>query len=140
MRVNELAKQAGVEAHVVRFYTQTGLLHPGRHPKNHYREYADSDIDRVRFIRRARWLGFTLQDIKAILGDADKGVSPCSMVREIIKLRAQENHGRLEDLRRLQARVEQALASWESMPDQPPDHQSLCHLIDAVAQDDGSLA
>lgn len=139
MYVNELAKRAGVEAHVVRFYTQTGLLHPGRDPKNRYRKYADPDVYRVRFIRRARWLGFTLQDVKTILGDADSGVSPCSAVRELIKLRALENHERLEDLRRLQARVDEAVSIWESMPDRPPDHESLCHLIDAVAQDDGSL-
>lgn len=139
MQVNELAKQAGVEPHIVRFYTQTGLLHPGRDPKNHYRNYADSDVHRLRFIRRARWLGFTLQDIKTILSDADEGVSPSSEIREIIKTRSQENQKRLRDFEHLQARVDRAISVWESMPDQSPDHDSLCHLIDVVAEGEDIL-
>ena len=139
MQVNELAKQAGVEPHIVRFYTQTGLLHPGREPKNRYRNYADSDVHRLRFIRRARWLGFTLQDIKNILSDADEGVSPSSEIREIIKMRSQENQKRLRDFEHLQTRVDRAISVWESMPDQSPDHDSLCHLIDVVAEGEDIL-
>ena len=139
MLVNELARHAGVEAHVVRFYTQEGLLHPERDPNNSYREYALSDVRRLRFIRRARWLGFTLRDIEAILNDVDNDVSPCGDVRETIKIRASENRQRIEDLKRLQSRMEDAVKAWERMPDRPPDHESLCHLIDAVARDEGSL-
>ncbi len=139
MLVNELAREAGVEAHVVRFYTQEGLLHPERDPKNSYREYTLSDVRRLRFIRRARWLGFTLRDIESILADVDNGVSPCSEVREIIKVRAKENRQRIEDLQQLQSRMEDAVRAWASMPDRPPDHESLCHLIDAVVQGEGSL-
>lgn len=133
MHVNELAKQAGVPAHVIRYYTQVSLLKPKRDPNNRYREYAPSDVYRVRFVRRAKWLGFTLRDVKGILRDADAGKAPCPDVREIIRLRAQENRERLEELQSLQARVEEAVATWESMPNQPPDHNSLCHLIDTVA-------
>lgn len=139
MHVNELAKQAEVPAHVVRYYTQEGLLKPKRDPRNHYREYGGSDVYRVRFIRRAKWLGFTLRDVKAILHDADRGVSPCPDVREIIKLRARENRERLDRLTRLQHRVEDAIARWQSMPDRLPDHDNLCHLIDTVAAADADL-
>ncbi len=139
MHVNELAKQAEVPAHVVRYYTQEGLLNPERDPRNDYREYAGSDVYRVRFIRRAKWLGFTLRDVKAILHDADRGMSPCPEVREIIKLRARENRERLDSLTRLQHRVEDAIARWQSMPDRLPDHDSLCHLIDMVAAAEGDL-
>ncbi|MFQ6004383.1 MAG: MerR family transcriptional regulator [Woeseia sp.] len=139
MQVNELAKHAGVPAHVVRYYTQIGLLKPDRDPKNHYREYAASDVYRIRFIRRAKWLGFTLGDVKAILHDADQGVSPCTDVRKIIRIRAGQNHDRLQELRQLQARIEEAVSLWDSMPDRPPDHESLCHLIDAMAMVNGDL-
>lgn len=137
MHVKELAKQAGVPAHVIRYYTQVNLLKPKRDPNNRYREYAASDVYRVRFVRRAKRLGFTLRDVNAILRDADAGKAPCPDVREIIRLRARENHERLEELQRLQARVDEAVAMWERMPDLPPDHDSLCHLIDAVATADG---
>lgn len=139
MHVNELAKQAGVEDHVIRYYTQVGLLKPTRNPKNGYREYVESDVYRLCFIRRSKSLGFRLRDVKAILRDADRGVSPCPEVRELIKLRARENHARLKGLQRLQRRVEATVRKWESMPNRPPDHESLCHLIDAVSGAEGSL-
>jgi MerR family Zn(II)-responsive transcriptional regulator of zntA len=133
MHVNELAKTVGVPAHVVRYYTQAGLLKPHRDNSNRYRQYAKSDTDRLRFIRCAKSLGFTLADTKAILNDADQGQSPCAEVRRLIKLRASENRKRLEELTHLQERMDEALAVWESMPDHPPGHHSLCHLIDAMS-------
>jgi len=110
MQVNELAKRAEVQPHIVRYYTQIGLLTPTRDPNNGYREYP-----------------------------ADTGKSPCPEVRELVKVRSQENRVRLEELKRLQARVEDAVAVWDTLPDRPPDHDSLCHLIDTVALGDERL-
>lgn len=140
MHVSELARQVGVPAHVVRYYTQAKLLRPRRDPKNSYRQYADSDVVRLRFIRRAKWLGLTLGDVRAILGDVDRGVAPCPEVREIIKHRAYQNRERLDQIMNLQQRVEKAMTHWESLPDRPPSHTSLCHLIDAVADSEGYMA
>lgn len=139
MRVNELAKEAGVRPHVIRYYTERGFLKPRREAGNKYRDYTQSDIYRVKFVRRAKWLGFTLSDVRAILNDADDGVSPCPEVREIIKHRSSQNHQRLQDLMHLQRRIDQAVARWDTLPDQPPSHESLCHLIDTVAEADGDL-
>lgn len=128
MQVNELAKQCGVPPQVVRYYTQIGLLTPQRDRKNRYRDHAASDVHRVRFIRRAKWSGFPLKDVQAILADADAGRSLCLEVREIVNARARENHERQETLQRLQRRVENAMAVRKALSDRPPDHDSLRHL------------
>ena len=133
MTVNELARLAGVPAHVVRYYTQRGLLDPKRNTRNGYREYRPSDVYRLQFICRAKTVGFTLSDITLILRDADGGVAPCAQVREIVQLRSKENEQRLADAQRLQRRIREAMQTWERIPDLPPDHQSLCRLIDALA-------
>ena len=133
MTVDDLAKRVGVAPHVVRYYTQRGLLHPTRNARNRYREYAESDLYRLQFICRAKMVGFTLSDIKLILRDADGGLAPCPQVRSLVQLRAKENDQRLADAERLQRRIREAVATWATIPDQPPDHQSLCRLIDAVA-------
>jgi DNA-binding transcriptional MerR regulator len=133
MTVQELAKRVGLAAHVVRYYTQSGLLRPSRNARNRYREYAETDLYRLQFICRAKTVGFTLSDIKLILRDADRGIAPCAEVRRLVRLRAQENERRLADAEQLQRRIREAVRAWESIPDQPPDHQSLCRLIDAVA-------
>jgi DNA-binding transcriptional MerR regulator len=133
MTVHELAKRAGIAAHVVRYYTQRGLLRPVRNARNRYREYAQSDLHRLQFICRAKTVGFTLGDIKMILRDADAGLAPCPEVRRLVQLRAKENERRLADAEHLQRRIREAVGLWETIPDQLPDHESLCRLIDAVA-------
>ncbi|HEX9878375.1 MAG TPA: MerR family transcriptional regulator [Gammaproteobacteria bacterium] len=137
MNVHDLAKRAGVPSHVVRYYTQRGLLHPQRNAGNGYREFAASDLYRLQFICRAKRVGFTLTDIQMILGDADRGASPCQQVRRLVRRRATENEERLADAQRLQQRIREAVETWETVPDQPPDHESLCRLIDAIALDEG---
>lgn len=133
MTVLELAKKAGVAAHVVRYYTQRGLLRPTRNAQNRYREYAESDLYRLQFIYRAKSVGFTLDDIEMILRDADRGVAPCPEVRRLVQLRARENEQRLAEAEQLQRKIRAAVATWETIPDQTPDHESLCRLIDALA-------
>lgn len=140
MRVKELSDRSGVAPHVIRYYTRLGLLHPARERRNRYRSYTGDDVYRVRFIRGARWLGFTLRDVEAILADADRGVSPCPEVRRLIALRARENAQRLVVLNRLQGRMEESIARWASLPDRLPTHDSLCHLIDLVARESEALA
>jgi DNA-binding transcriptional MerR regulator len=139
MTVYELAKRMGVAAHVVRYYTQRGLLHPARNSRNRYREYGEPDLYRLQFICRAKTVGFTLADIELILRDADRGLAPCAEVRRLVQLRAKENEQRLVDAEELQRRIREAVETWDTIPDQPPDHQSLCRLIDALALGRGRL-
>lgn len=134
--MHELARRAGIAAHVVRYYTQRGLLEPRRNARNGYRQYVETDLYRLRFICRAKSVGFTLSDIELILRDADGGLAPCAQVRRLIRLRAAENDERISSAQRLQSRIREVTKLWDTMPDQPPDHESLCRLIDAVALED----
>jgi DNA-binding transcriptional MerR regulator len=135
MTVHDLARRAGIAPHVVRYYTQRGLLQPDRNARNRYREYGSADLYRLQFICRAKMVGFTLADIKLILSDADAGTAPCPQVRQIVQLRAMENEQKLVSAQRLQQRIREAVVAWEKIPDRPPDHRSLCQLIDAIALD-----
>ena len=138
MFANELARAVGVNASVIRYYTRIGLLHPGRNPGNGYREYAPADIARVRFIRKAKWLGFTLKDVQIILFRSDAGKSPCRQVRGIILERIRENQQRLRHLQSIQERMEAAITAWDSLEDSPPG-QHVCGLIDSLKCDEEKL-
>ena len=133
MIANEVAKSAGVSANVVRYYSRIGLLNPTRNPDNGYREFTPQDAIRVRFIRKAKWLGFTLKDVKIILEEADSGKSPCGEVRRIIAERVRENQQRLDHLQEIQERMERAMASWVSLSDSAPGNENICGLIDDLA-------
>ena len=135
MTVNEVARQAGIPAHVVRYYTRAGLLKPRRDPDNHYRLYTKSDLTRLRFIRRAKLLGFTLGDVGQILRDADRRRSPCPRTRAIIMTRLGESERQSSTLLTLQQRMKKATRAWRKLPDAVPDGDSICHLIEAVTDD-----
>lgn len=130
LTVSELAKSSGATPHAVRYYTRTGLLRPERNPHNGYRLYKPREINWLRFIRQAKRLGYTLNEIKAIMHDSDQGQSPCPRVREILLKRIDENRQQLEELMALQTRMEQALEQWANMPNGEPDGHSVCHLIE----------
>jgi MerR family transcriptional regulator, copper efflux regulator len=67
MRIGELAEKAEVNIQTLRFYEREGLLRPPARTTSGYRSYADSDLERVRFIRLCQGLGFTLREIQQLL-------------------------------------------------------------------------
>lgn len=133
LNVKDVARDAGVEAHVVRFYARAGLIRPMRLAANGYRQFVPLDVKRVRFVRAAQNLGFTLAEIGEILRRARQRTTPCPLVRDIIMQRLQENSDRLKQVSALQERMEQASKRWRHLPDAAPDGETLCTLIEAVA-------
>lgn len=91
MRVRELAEHAGVSSHAVRYYDRLGLLDATREPDNRYRQFDRAALNRMRFIRSAKKLGFTLSEIQGILAMGHAHESPCPTVREIVRKRIREN-------------------------------------------------
>src|SRR5690606_37677014 len=67
MQIGQLASQAGVAIDTVRYYERQGLLPPPERRASGYRQYGQQDITRLRFIRRAKDLGFSLQEIQDLL-------------------------------------------------------------------------
>jgi DNA-binding transcriptional MerR regulator len=65
--IGNLAKRAGVGIDTVRYYERAGLLAPNRRLASGYRRYSDLEVARLRFIRRAQALGFTLREIRELL-------------------------------------------------------------------------
>lgn len=134
MTVRQIAAKVAVEAHVVRYYTRIGLLCPTRDSHNGYRTYSNYELIRLRFIHQAQSLGFTLSEIAKIFEESSRRESPCPGVRAIIERRIEENKVRLQELMRLQRRMERALVQWASMPDGMPSGESVCHLIESAAE------
>lgn len=89
--VSALARRAGVKPDTVRHYVRIGLLKPRRNPANGYRLFTETDVRRLHFIRQAKALGYTLDEIVQIFHDSASGRSPCPRVREIIQSRITEN-------------------------------------------------
>jgi MerR family Zn(II)-responsive transcriptional regulator of zntA len=130
MKVKELATAASVTPDTVRFYTREGLLKPGRNPENNYQQFDAEDLRRLRFARKARQLGFSLQEIRQILDQADDHHSPCPMVRDVFEQRLTEVERQITELQQLRQRMKSALSAWQAMPDGTPDGHTICRLIE----------
>jgi len=136
--VSELARMATASPDAVRYYARTGLLTPKRNAMNGYREFCASDVRRLRFIKRAQSLGFSLGEIATIIKTAKQRKSPCPLARDIIKRRIGEAGEELEQLIRLRDRMKKAMAKWRRMSDAVPDGDEICRLIEATGEEEAA--
>jgi MerR family copper efflux transcriptional regulator len=65
--IGKLARSSGIGIETVRYYERTGMIAPAARRASGYREYTSDDVRRIRFIKRAQLLGFTLKEIKELL-------------------------------------------------------------------------
>lgn len=130
MRVNQIANEIGVTADTVRFYTRVGYLNPSKNPTNGYKEYGDKERRLLRFILSARQLGFSVEDIGQILSTAERGRSPCPLVRVLIQQRLIETQKSFQDSVQLRERMTSAIETWNQKPDRAPTGEMICHLIE----------
>jgi len=108
LTIGKLAKMAGVSTDTVRFYERCGLLQPPARSASNYRLYPEKDVLRLRFIVRAKHLGFTLNEIKDLLS---LRYDPQATKREVKSL----TEKKIEDIKKKIADLQQILATLESL-------------------------
>lgn len=102
LTIGSLAKQAGVGTQTIRFYERKGLLRqPARRPSG-YRQYSREEAKRIRFIRRAQELGFTLSEIKDFLELRISARATCRDVKARTDQKLDEIESKIQDLKRMQ--------------------------------------
>lgn len=127
MRVSDIAKRLSVD--IVRYYTRIGLVSPSKN-LNGYKDFSEKDYRKLRFALRAKTLGFSLADIKALLEASEHGDTPCPIAREVIAKNMASLSQSIEESLALFERMKQTMAVWESMPDKLPDGETICALIE----------
>jgi len=112
-RIGELAKTAGVSTDTLRHYERKGVLgKPGR-STNGYREYSEGAADRVRLVRRALAVGFTLDELSSVLKVRDRGGVPCQRVRELAAEKLSGIESQLSELSTLRDELQSTLKDWD---------------------------
>jgi MerR family mercuric resistance operon transcriptional regulator len=107
LTIGQLARQAGVGVETIRFYEREGLIvEPERRPSSRYRQYPPQAVRRVRFIRHAKELGFTLREIQELLELRVDPNSTCADVRARARDKIADIEGRIESLVRMKAALE----------------------------------
>jgi DNA-binding transcriptional MerR regulator len=129
--IGALAKRAGVAIDTVRYYERTGLLAAtGRLPSG-YRRYGDPEFRRLLFIRRAKALGFSLEDIRSLL--MLSGESIVAEVKRTAQAKLLDIDGRIAELQRI-------AAGLRSLIDACPGHgqAAACPILSALTYEEST--
>ncbi|MHB8416813.1 MAG: MerR family DNA-binding protein [Myxococcales bacterium] len=113
LKTGEVAARAGVGVETLRYYERRGLL-PEPPRRGSYRAYTPADAQRVRFIKRAQELGFSLREIEELLRLRDDRRGSCGEVRAAARAKIAEIDHKLQSLRAIRGALEKLAASCRS--------------------------
>ena len=107
--IGRLAASAGVNVETVRYYQRRGLLSEPRRPAGGIRRYTSNDLARLRYIRRAQTMGFSLDEIVGLL--ERHGRRACEQTKRLTQHKLLDVRKRLGELRKLERQLSQLVAS-----------------------------
>lgn len=125
--ISQLARAAGVATSTVRYYERVGLLEPEDRSEGNYRLYTVESLRRLRFIRAAQAIGFTLDDIKLLLGSRYGTAPSCHKVQHLIEERLGDIDKRLSDLRHVQKVLRASLHKCRKT-----QQDGCCHVLETL--------
>lgn len=128
LAIGDLARATGTKVETIRYYERIGILPAPARTAGNYRAYAEAHLNRLSFIRRARDLGFHLEQIEALLQLSDDASRPCDAVDEIASAHLAEIDRKIADLRALRRELKEVVGQCRSGA-----AISECRIIDALA-------
>ena len=111
--IGSLAKQAGVNPKTIRYYEAVGVLPPAQRGENRYRLYPRETVELLQFIAKAKAFGFTLSEIRDIVGVRRQGHQPCTHVRSLVEQKLVDLDQMLADCVTLRKRLKRLLVGWK---------------------------
>jgi MerR family mercuric resistance operon transcriptional regulator len=124
--IGALSGRTGTSVETIRYYERAGLLpEPARSPGG-YRLYGTEHLKRLVFIRRARALGFSIDEVRTLLRLADERRRPCAEVRVVAEAHLEEVHAKIADLRAMERVLTDTVARCAD------GRRSPCPLIEAL--------
>ena len=136
MGPRDVARATGVSTDTLRHYERNGLLPCVTRTAAGYRRYSAATVERVLLIQRALVVGFSLADLKRVLGVRDKGGAPCRSVRQLVGERLHELNRRIEELTALREALCVLLVEWDAKLAKTPEGQR-AHLLEGLGSKSG---
>jgi DNA-binding transcriptional MerR regulator len=118
-----LAHLAGVSSDTLRHYERIGVLPRPPRTASGYRRYPPSAVDRVRLIRRALAIGFSLDELRKLLQVRDRGGAPCRNVRALAAAKLDQTVERIAELEALRDQLRSILDDWDTRLAGTPEGQ-----------------
>ncbi|MFQ5576288.1 MAG: heavy metal-responsive transcriptional regulator [Anaerolineae bacterium] len=130
LTIGQLGREVGLNPRTIRYYEGIDLLPPPVRAGNGYRLYGRADVARLQFIRRARALNFSLDEIREIQAFRERAEAPCLYVLERIDRQLAAIDRRIEELRHLRRDLSQVQVKAANLPtDDVAGKNCVCHVI-----------
>lgn len=133
MNIGEASKASGVSAKMIRYYEDIALIPPAARSESGYRAYARYDVHRLRFIRRARDLGFSVAEISELLGLWDDRSRQSADVKRLAQAHIVELEERIRHLREMADTLQELISCCAG--DDRPDCPILATLEDPAKEE-----
>lgn len=124
--IGELSRRTGCNIETIRFYEKIGVLPTPARTEGRHRIYSVFHQQRLSFVCRARGLGFTLDEVRALLRLADEQDRPCADVKHVASEHLGEVRSKIADLRAIEAALEVLVAQCK------PGAEVSCPLLEAL--------
>jgi MerR family mercuric resistance operon transcriptional regulator len=125
--IGELSRRTGCNIETIRYYERIGLIPPARR-RGRYRRYTAEDVGCLGFIKRARELGFTLDEVRTLLRLSAAGPSSCVPARELAASHLEDVRARIADLKRMERTLASAVRRCDTADD------AYCPLIETMSR------
>jgi len=130
LAIGALSERTGCKVETIRFYERARLLPaPARSPGG-YRLYSNDHLKRLTFIRRARALGFSIDEVRKLLTLADERKRPCAEVRVVAGTHLEDVRARIADLRAMERVLRDTVARCTD------GRKAACPLIEALYREE----
>ena len=133
LNIGDAARASGVSAKMIRHYESLGLLREARRTAAGYRVYDESDVHTLRFVRRARDLGFSMSDIERLLGLWQNRRRASADVRKVAQRHIADLDRKIAELQEMRRTLEHLVHHCRG------DHRPECPILDDLAAEPANL-
>lgn len=112
LQIGEVAARCGVSVDTIRYYERRRLIKPASRTDGGYRLFPPETVERIRFIKQAQELGFSLEEIRELLAD-NAGLTECRRVRDLLKAKLAELNERMKAMREFRRHLAENLVACE---------------------------
>lgn len=134
LTIGQIAAAASVNIQTVRYYERRGLLSAPRRSPSGYRQYDNEAVKRLRFIKQAQLLGFSLQEIKELLALRVRHGAACETIERKTRDKIALTDGKLRELQRLKNTLDDLAASCRARK-----ATAECPVLEALEEDDATI-
>ncbi len=134
-RIGQVAQETGLSIDTIRFYEKQGLLRRSPRTEGGFRLFGTSEIETLKFVRKAQELGFSLGEIRDLLILRAEHVPACSHVKDLLDQKLAAVEEKIKELQSLERILKVALRKCKRGLKTPvPGHEQCCPVLEEISQ------